>query len=164
MEGAGQLTNKECLPGSGDRGMLNTGRLNNSGEPATAVTTKSGVARARWKLLGQALRQKYLDEENLQKVSVRRFNSFHLFSMTEVKDEKTDFDCQQWIRCSSVFYPEYNLILRQNPGTLVVADVLSSFDNTGNVCRSVLLLIAVATISSCSSSVDSGSKHNQQRF
>uniref|UniRef100_A0A6I8RY65 Calmodulin-lysine N-methyltransferase n=1 Tax=Xenopus tropicalis TaxID=8364 RepID=A0A6I8RY65_XENTR len=104
-------------------------------ERKMAVPSKAreGAARARWKLLGQALRKERLDD-NLQKVSVRRFNSFRLFSMAEMKQENAEDGCQTWFQYSCVFYPQYSLCLRLNSGITNVADILTSFDNTGNVC------------------------------
>ncbi|KAM3932513.1 calmodulin-lysine N-methyltransferase isoform 2-T2 [Leptodactylus fuscus] len=99
---------------------------------------RKGTARARWKMLGQALRKKCLDEDNLQKVSIRRFNSFQLFSISELtKEEKNDDDDDDehtWLKYTSVFCPEYSVCLRQSIGALDVSDILTSFDNTGNVC------------------------------
>ncbi|XP_075719339.1 calmodulin-lysine N-methyltransferase [Rhinoderma darwinii] len=99
-----------------------------------ACRGKQGAARARWKILGQALRKKCLDEENLPKVSVRRFNSFQLFSITELSKEEKEDDEHTWLKYTSTLYPEYSVCLRQNSGALNVSDILTSFDNTGNIC------------------------------
>ncbi|KAM4694895.1 calmodulin-lysine N-methyltransferase [Discoglossus pictus] len=125
MDGDGQETNKR---GSSDSPGLQCR------EPAPTRGQTSGAARARWRLLGKALKQKYVDEDSLQKVSVRRFNSFKLFSVTEVKEKTSENDNTTWVQYKSVLYPDYSLYLRHNPGALNVADVLTSFDNTGNVC------------------------------
>lgn len=98
-----------------------------------AGTGRAGTARARWRLLGQALRRRRVDEENLQKVSVRRFNSFQLFSVTPLS-KKTEDEQHTWLQYRSRFSPEYSVCLRHRTGALNVSDILTSFDNTGNVC------------------------------
>ncbi|XP_061767195.1 calmodulin-lysine N-methyltransferase [Nerophis ophidion] len=90
------------------------------------------VARARWTLLRQVLRQKQMDNPEVKQVSVRRFASFGLFSRRRLSSQ--DPSQEQWVVYRSVFFPEYSALLRDNMGPLRVNEVLTSFDNTGNVC------------------------------
>ncbi|XP_016150502.1 calmodulin-lysine N-methyltransferase isoform X2 [Sinocyclocheilus grahami] len=93
------------------------------------------VARARWALLRQVLKQKQLDSADVQQVSVRRFSSFSLFSRSRVTPTETDEPSEgQWVEYRSAIFPQYSALLRDNLGPIRVDEVLSSFDNTGNVC------------------------------
>ncbi|KAM7385361.1 hypothetical protein PAMP_001448 [Pampus punctatissimus] len=93
------------------------------------------VARARWTLLRQVLRQKQMDSPEVKQVSVRRFATFDLFSRKRlVTQDPSDTSDDQWVEYRSVYFPEYSALLRDNLGPLRVNEVLNSFDNTGNVC------------------------------
>lgn len=93
------------------------------------------VARARWALLRQVLKQKQLDSCDVQQVSVRRFSTFNLFSRSRITPTETcDPSDGQWVEYRSAIYPEYSALLRDNLGPIRVDEVLNSFDNTGNVC------------------------------
>ncbi|KAG7511582.1 hypothetical protein JOB18_003914 [Solea senegalensis] len=93
------------------------------------------VARARWILLRQVLRQKSVDSPQVKQASVRRFATFDLFSRKRLfKQDPSDTSDGQWVEYRSVFFPEYSASLRDNMGPLKVNEVLNSFDNTGNVC------------------------------
>uniref|UniRef100_A0AAZ3PRL2 Calmodulin-lysine N-methyltransferase n=1 Tax=Oncorhynchus tshawytscha TaxID=74940 RepID=A0AAZ3PRL2_ONCTS len=94
------------------------------------------VARARWTLLRQVLRQKQLDsaDSEVKQVSVRRFSSFNLFNKTSVMHQETDDPSEgQWVEYTSASFPEFSAFLRDNLGPIRVNEVLNSFDNTGNV-------------------------------
>ncbi|KAM3606219.1 uncharacterized protein V6R79_012975 [Siganus canaliculatus] len=93
------------------------------------------VARARWTLLRQVLRQKQVDNPEVKQVSVRRFATFDLFSRKRLLfQDPSDTSDDQWVEYRSVCSPEYSAFLRDNLGPLRVNEVLNSFDNTGNVC------------------------------
>ncbi|KAI5108239.1 calmodulin-lysine N-methyltransferase [Silurus meridionalis] len=92
------------------------------------------AARARWTILRQVLRQKQLDNVNVQSVSVRRFSSFNLFSRAEVPSLESDGPSDgRWIEYRSACFPQYSALIRDSQGPIKMEEVLNSFDNTGNV-------------------------------
>ncbi|XP_035256393.1 calmodulin-lysine N-methyltransferase [Anguilla anguilla] len=106
-------------------------RNHQSGRDANCGTD---VARARWTLLRQVLKQKSLDSEEVQRVSVRRFSSFNLFSRSRLTTlEPEDPADGDWVEYRSASFPQFSALLRDNLGPIRVDEVLNSFDNTGNV-------------------------------
>ncbi|XP_062375406.1 calmodulin-lysine N-methyltransferase [Sardina pilchardus] len=98
-------------------------------------TRGTDVARARWTILRQVLKQKQVDSEKVPQVSVRRFSSFNLFSRSRVTTPDPDDPSEgQWVDYRSASFPQYSAFLRDNLGPIRVTEVLNSFDNTGNVC------------------------------
>ncbi|XP_041646276.1 calmodulin-lysine N-methyltransferase [Cheilinus undulatus] len=107
----------------------------NSHIPRAGTCGTAEVAKARWTLLRQVLRQKQMDSPEVKQVSVRRFATFDLFSRKRLsKLDPSDTSDDQWVEYRSIHFPEYSAFLRDNLGPLRVNEVLNSFDNTGNVC------------------------------
>ncbi|TNN64299.1 Calmodulin-lysine N-methyltransferase [Liparis tanakae] len=75
------------------------------------------VARARWTLLRQVLRQKQADNPDVKQVSVRRFATFDLFIRKRIlTQDSSDNSDDQWVEYRSVFFPEYSALLRHATG------------------------------------------------
>ncbi|XP_065815619.1 calmodulin-lysine N-methyltransferase isoform X2 [Labrus bergylta] len=107
----------------------------NSHTSRTGTCGATDVAKARWTLLRQVLRQKQIESPEVKQVSVRRFASFDLFSRKTLSTQNpSDTSGDQWVEYRSVHFPEYSALLRDYLGPLRVNEVLNSFDNTGNVC------------------------------
>ncbi|XP_039893069.1 calmodulin-lysine N-methyltransferase [Simochromis diagramma] len=110
-------------------------RATDSRASRSGTCRNTDVARARWTLLRQVLRQKQVENPEVKQVSVRRFATFDLFSRKRlVARDHSDTSDDQWVEYRSVYFPEYSALLRDNMGPLRVNEVLNSFDNTGNVC------------------------------
>ncbi|XP_048391419.1 calmodulin-lysine N-methyltransferase isoform X2 [Stegostoma tigrinum] len=92
------------------------------------------LARSRWKMLQRVLKQKSIDQENLLQISIRRCLTFNIFSTNVLKKLESDSDNEMWVEYACIPYPQYRVYLRHSVGPLNVEDVLTSFDNTGNVC------------------------------
>uniref|UniRef100_W5NHW1 Calmodulin-lysine N-methyltransferase n=1 Tax=Lepisosteus oculatus TaxID=7918 RepID=W5NHW1_LEPOC len=108
------------------------------------------VARARWSLLSQVLKHKQLDNIEVQQVSVRRFSSFNLFTRTRVRDlEIEEPGDEMWFEYRSATFPQFRAFLRDNLGPIKVNEVLNSFDNTGNVYKTVKAVFCHSAIPLC---------------
>lgn len=101
---------------------------------ACELLTDTGLAKDRWKLLQRVLKQKRVDKENLQQVSIRKSLTFNVFYTDVVKKLEADFDNEMWVEYTCIPYPQHRVYIRHSVGPLNVEDVLTSFDNTGNVC------------------------------
>ncbi|XP_039213668.1 calmodulin-lysine N-methyltransferase-like [Crotalus tigris] len=73
--------------------------------------SKQAAAKARWTILRQVLKQKPLENAGLQQISIRRFASFGLFSITEDSNMIED-DSRSWVQYKSIYYPDCIISLR----------------------------------------------------
>ncbi|XP_032397812.1 calmodulin-lysine N-methyltransferase [Etheostoma spectabile] len=136
MERDSTGTAEKIQPASSLRNSINEDTCAaNSLSSQVEICGTTDVARARWTLLRQVLRQKQLDTPEVKQVSVRRFATFDLFSRKRLlTQDPSDTSDDQWLEYRSVYFPEYSALLRDNLGPIRVNEVLNSFDNTGNVC------------------------------
>uniref|UniRef100_UPI0037E717BC calmodulin-lysine N-methyltransferase n=1 Tax=Semicossyphus pulcher TaxID=241346 RepID=UPI0037E717BC len=135
MERDRTATAEKTEPASPLRKNINEDTCANSHTSPAGTCGSTDVARARWTLLRQVLRQKQMESPEVKQVSVRRFATFDLFSRKILStQDPSDTSDDQWVEYRSVHFPEYSALLRDNLGPLRVNEVLKSFDNTGNVC------------------------------
>ncbi|XP_069394764.1 calmodulin-lysine N-methyltransferase isoform X1 [Paralichthys olivaceus] len=134
---------RDCTGAAEEKEPASTRRTEVNGDRCSADSRSSStescgvadVAKARWTLLRQVLRQSQADSPEVKQASVRRFATFNLFSRKRlVTQDPSDTSDDQWVEYRSVYFPEYSALLRDNLGPLRVNEVLNSFDNTGNVC------------------------------
>ena len=92
-------------------------------------------ARQRWKLLASVIKRQSIETE-CNKISVRRFSGFNLFSKKAVENE-ADYD---WLEyrfheeaLKTDIFVDKPLFIKQRSRQVVLED-LTGFDNTGNVC------------------------------
>lgn len=89
-------------------------------------------ARQRWKILASVIKKQYLDKED-NKISVRRFEGFNLFSKKVVHfDNECEAD-YEWLDYRHDSIVDQPLFIKQRCRKVIVED-LTGFDNTGNVC------------------------------
>nr|XP_019953646.1 PREDICTED: calmodulin-lysine N-methyltransferase-like isoform X1 [Paralichthys olivaceus]XP_019953654.1 PREDICTED: calmodulin-lysine N-methyltransferase-like isoform X1 [Paralichthys olivaceus] len=133
---------RDCTGAAEEKEPASTRRTEVNGDRCSADSRSSStescgvadVAKARWTLLRQVLRQSQADSPEVKQASVRRFATFNLFSRKRlVTQDPSDTSDDQWVEYRSVYFPEYSALLRDNLGPLRVNEVLNSFDNTGNV-------------------------------
>ncbi|KAF3708047.1 Calmodulin-lysine N-methyltransferase [Channa argus] len=129
-------TGEKTQPASSTGPNINEDICTDNSRTALVETCRTvDVARARWTLLRQVLRQKQVDSPEVKQVSVRRFATFDLFTRRRlVTEDPSVTSDDQWVEYRSVCSPEHSALLRDNLGPLRVNEVLNSFDNTGNVC------------------------------
>ncbi|KAM6998120.1 calmodulin-lysine N-methyltransferase isoform 1-T2 [Tautogolabrus adspersus] len=136
MERDYSATPEDTEPALPSRDKINEDTCADNSHTSRAGTCgATDVAKARWTLLRQVLRQKQMESPEVKQVSVRRFASFELFSRKTLStQDPSDTSDDQWVEHRSVHFPEYSALLRDYLGPLRVNEVLNSFDNTGNVC------------------------------
>ncbi|XP_043551581.1 calmodulin-lysine N-methyltransferase isoform X1 [Chiloscyllium plagiosum] len=125
--------NQNAAPGS-EPGCYGNEKAREQPSSVQLSLEEPSLARSRWKLLQRVLKQKSIDQENLLQISIRRCLTFNIFSTNVLKKLETDSDNEMWVEYSCIPYPQYRVYLRHSVGPLNVEDVLTSFDNTGNVC------------------------------
>ncbi|XP_047001378.1 calmodulin-lysine N-methyltransferase [Schistocerca americana] len=110
--------------------------LSNTCQQTKESSKRNEIARRRWKILARALQRSSEGETNEDEdVSVRRFTSFHLFTMKLLPSyNNSTSSVASWSEYSVVVAREKYSIFIRHPFPNFTATELMGFNNTGNIC------------------------------